>query len=55
MEAIFSHVMLVSTYHWCKEEVIVINFVLHYLIDIIYKTAKPSHLVKIKNHTKELN
>ena len=39
-------VILVSNYHGCKEEVI--NLIPHYLIDIIYKTVKPSHLEKLK-------
>ena len=43
--AIFSDVILVSNYHGCKEEVI--NLIPHYLIDIIYKTVKPSHLEKL--------
>ena len=34
-----------SNYHGCKEEVK--NFSTHYLIDIIYKTIKPSHLEKL--------
>ena len=35
-----------SNYHGCKEEVI--NLIPHYLIDIIYKTVKPSHLEKLQ-------
>ena len=42
----FSDVILVSSYHGCKEEVI--NLILHYLINIIYKTVKPSHLEKLQ-------
>ena len=44
--AIFSDVILVSNYHGCKEEVI--NLIPHYLIDIIHKTVKPSHLEKLQ-------
>ena len=43
--AIFSDVILVSNYHGCKEEAI--NLIPHYLIDIIHKTVKPSHLQKL--------
>ena len=35
-----------SNYHGCKEEAI--NLIPHYLIDIIHKTVKPSHLEKIQ-------
>ena len=35
-----------SNYHGCKEEAI--NLIQHYLIDIIYKTVKPSHLEKLQ-------
>ena len=35
-----------SSYHGCKEEAI--NLISHYLIDIIHKTVKPSHLEKIQ-------
>ena len=35
-----------SNYHGCKEEVI--NLIPHYLIDIIYKIVKPSHLEKLQ-------
>ena len=35
-----------SNYHGWKEEVI--NLIPHYLIDIIYKTVKPSHLAKLQ-------
>ena len=44
--AFFSDVILVPNYHGCKEEII--NLIPHYLIDIIYKTVKPSHLEKLK-------
>ena len=42
LEAIFSDVILVSNYHGCKEETI--NLIPQYLIDIIHKLVKPSHL-----------
>ena len=35
-----------SNYHGCKEEAI--NLIPHYLIDIIHKTVKPSHLQKLQ-------
>ena len=35
-----------SNYHGCKGEAM--NLMLHYLIDIIYKTVKPSHLKKLQ-------
>ena len=35
-----------SNYHGCKEEAI--NLIPHYLIDVIHKTVKPSHLEKLK-------
>ena len=35
-----------SNYHGCKREAM--NLILHYLIDIIYKTVKPSHLKKLQ-------
>ena len=35
-----------SNYHACKEEAI--NLILPYLIDIIHKTVKPSHLEKLQ-------
>ena len=35
-----------SSYHGCKEETI--NLIRHYLIDIIHKTVKPSHLEKLQ-------
>ena len=44
--AMFPDVILVSNYHGCKEEVI--NLIPHYLINIIYKTVRPSHLEKLK-------
>ena len=37
---------LVSNYHGCKEEAI--NLIPHFLIDIIHKTVKPSHLEKLE-------
>ena len=33
-------------YHGCKGEAI--NLIVHYLIDIIHKTVKPSHLQKLQ-------
>ena len=45
-EAILSDVILMSNYHGCKEETI--NLTTHYLIDIIHKTVKPSHLEKLQ-------
>ena len=41
----FSDAILVSSYHGCKEEAI--NLIPHYLIDVIYKTVKPTHLEKL--------
>ena len=38
--------ILVSNYHGCKEEAT--NVMPHYLIDIIHKTVKPSHLEKLQ-------
>ena len=35
-----------SNYHGCKGEAI--NLILHYVIDIIYKTVKPSNLEKLQ-------
>ena len=35
-----------SNYHGCKGEAI--NLIPHYLIDIIHKTVKPSHLEKLQ-------
>ena len=46
MVAIFSDVNLVSNYHGCKEEAI--NLIPQYLIDIIHKLVKPSHLEKLQ-------
>ena len=46
MNLIFSDVILVSNCHGCKEEAI--NLIPHYLIDIIHKTVKPSHLEKLQ-------
>ena len=43
--AIFSGAILVSNYHGHKEEAI--NLIPPYLIDIIHKLVKPSHLYKI--------
>ena len=44
--AIFSDVILGSNYHGSKEETI--NLIPQYLIDIIYKLVKPSHLEKLQ-------
>ena len=44
--AIFSDIILVSNYHGCKEEAI--NLIPQYLIDIIHKLVKPSHLEKLQ-------
>ena len=41
----FSDAILVSNYHGCKEEAI--NLIPHYLIDVIYKTVKPTHSEKL--------
>ena len=41
--AIFSDIILVSNYHGCKEEAIP-----RYLIAIIHKTVKLSHLEKLQ-------
>ena len=46
MMAIFSDVILVSNYHGCKEEVI--NLIPQYLIDVIHKLVKPSHLENLQ-------
>ena len=35
-----------SNYHGCKGEAM--NLILNYLIDIIYKTVKPSHLKQLQ-------
>ena len=45
MVAIFYDVILVSNYHGCKEETI--KLIPQYLIDIIHKLVKPSHLEKL--------
>ena len=42
--AIFSNVILVPNYYGCKGEAI--NLIPRYLIEIIHKTLKPSHLQK---------
>ena len=42
--AIFSDAILVSKYHGSKREAI--NLLPYYLIDIIYRTVKQSHLEK---------
>ena len=42
----FSDVILVSNYHGCKKEAI--NLIPQYLIDIIHKLVKPSHLEKLQ-------
>ena len=42
----FSDVVLVSNYHGSKGEAI--KLIPHYMIDIIYKTVKPSHLKKLQ-------
>ena len=48
MVAIFSdslmYIVLVSNYHGCKGEAI--NVIQYYLINVIHKTLKPSHLKK---------
>ena len=46
MVAIFLDIILVSNYHGCKEEAI--KKILQYLIDIIHKLVKPSHLEKLQ-------
>ena len=43
---IFSGVDLVSNYRGCKRETI--KLIPYYMIDIIYKTVKPSHLKKLQ-------
>ena len=43
----FSDVVLVSNYHGCKGEAI--KLIPYYMIDIIYKTVKPSHLKNCKS------
>ena len=44
--AIFPDVILVSNYHGCKGKTI--NLILHYMIDIIYKTLKVPHPEKLQ-------
>ena len=44
--AIFPDVILVLNYYCCKEEAI--NLLPHYLIDIIHKLVKPSHLENLQ-------
>ena len=44
--------ILVSNYHDSKIETI--NLIPHYMIDIIYKTVKPSHLEKSKMIQRDL-
>ena len=46
MAAILSDVILVPNYHGFKGEVI--NLIPQYLIDIIHKTVKQSHLEKLQ-------
>ena len=43
---LFSDVILVSNYHGCKGEAI--KLIPYYMIGIIYKTIKPSHLTKMQ-------
>ena len=40
------YIILVSYYHGCKGEAI--NLIPHYLVDIIHKTVKPSHLKQLQ-------
>ena len=47
------YIILVSNYHGSKVEAR--NFIPHYLIDIIHKTLKPSHLKKFQFMEKENN
>ena len=49
-EEFFSDVVLVSNYHGCKGEAIIL--IPYYMTDIIYKTVKLSYLKKTANHTK---
>ena len=42
----FSDIVLVSNYHDCKGEAI--KLIPYYMIDIIYKTVKPSRLKKLQ-------
>ena len=44
--AIFSSVVLVSNYHGCKGEAI--KLISYFMMDIIYKTVRPSHLKKLQ-------
>ena len=46
LAAILPDVILVPNYHGFKGEVI--NLIPQYLIDIIHKTVKPSHLEKLQ-------
>ena len=46
MVTISSDVISVSNYHGCKGEAI--NLMPHYVVDIIYKTVKASHLKKLQ-------
>ena len=46
----FSDIVLVLNYHGCQGEAT--KLIPYYMIDIIYKTVKPSHLKKIANHRK---
>ena len=41
----FSDVVLVSNYHGCKGEAI--KLIPDHMIDIIYKTVKPTHLKRL--------
>ena len=45
-KAIFSDVVLVSNYHGCKGKMR--NLITHYLLDIIHKTVKLSHLEELQ-------
>ena len=47
LRKLFFDEILVSNYHDCKGEAI--NLIPHYVIDINYKTVKPSHLEKLQN------
>ena len=47
------YIILLSNYHSCKWEAI--NLVLHYLIDMIHKTVKLSHLKKSQIIQKQNN
>ena len=50
---IFSDEILVSNYHSCKGETIYL--IPHFMIDVIYKTVKLSHLEKLKIDNLTLN